>query len=113
MGRPATASMTSSTITMMIAVPRSGWISTRTIGMPAMISSRKTSRQARPLVAPAQYAATARMRASTANSDGWSWSGPEAEPAGGALGAAPDHEHAQQGEDDQPVEEHGHGSRRR
>ena len=33
---------------MIMAVPRSGCSSTSTIGMPAMISSRKTSRQANP-----------------------------------------------------------------
>ena len=76
-GRPATASRTSSTITMIIAVPRSGWSSTRTIGMAAMISSRKTSRQARPSASRrAQYAATARISASTANSDGCNCRGP-------------------------------------
>ena len=76
-GNPATASITNSTITMIIAVPRSGCSNTRTIGMPAMISSRNTSRQASPSSARrAQYDATARMRASTANSDGCSWRGP-------------------------------------
>ena len=105
-GRPATASMTSSTITMIIAVPRSGCSSTRTIGMPAMISSRKTSRHARPSPPGArQYDATARISASTANSDGWSCKGPRLNQRAGTLGAAPDREHAQQGEHDQPVED--------
>ncbi len=45
--------------------------------MPAMISNRKTSRQASPTSSRrAQYDATARIRASTANSEGWSWRGP-------------------------------------
>ena len=48
MGSPATASITSNTIIMIMAVPRSGWISTRTIGIPAMISNFKTSFQANP-----------------------------------------------------------------
>ena len=62
---------------MIIAVPRSGWSRTRTIGMPAMISSRKTSRQARPSSSRrAQYDATARIRASTANSEGCNCNGP-------------------------------------
>ena len=47
-GSPATASMTRSTMTMTIAVPRSGCSSTRMIGMPAMIRRRKTSLQASP-----------------------------------------------------------------
>ena len=77
MGRPATASRTSSTITMIIAVPRSGCSSTRMIGIPAMISNRKTSRQASPSSSRrAQYDATARMSASTANSEGCNCRGP-------------------------------------
>ena len=76
-GRPATASRTSVTMIMIIAVPRSGCSSTRTIGMPAMMSSRKTSRHARPSASRrAQYADTARMSASTANSDGCNCRGP-------------------------------------
>ena len=37
---------------MMIAVPRSGWISTKTMGMPARISTRMTSRQVSPSATP-------------------------------------------------------------
>ena len=62
---------------MIIAVPRSGWSRTSTIGMPAMISRRKTSRQASPSSSRrAQYDATARISASTANSEGCNCSGP-------------------------------------
>ena len=63
MGSPATANRTSITMIMIIAVPRSGCTSTRRIGMPAMISSRKTSRQAKPSASRrAQYADTARYQ---------------------------------------------------
>ena len=44
--------MTSNTIIMMVAVPRSGWIKTRPIGIPAMIRSLKTSFHAKPSSAP-------------------------------------------------------------
>jgi len=76
-GRPATASMTSKTMVMMMAVPRSGWAMTSTMGMPARMSTRITSRQARPSsLRREQYVATMMIRARTANSEGWIWMKP-------------------------------------
>ena len=107
-GRPATASMTSSTITMIIAVPRSGCSSTSTIGMPDMMSRRKTSRQARP--SSSRRGAVRRHRQDQGQDGefgGLQLQRAETEPARRALGAAPHHEHPQQGQDDQPVQERG------
>ena len=62
---------------MMMAVPRSGWSRTSTMGIPAMINRRKTSRQANPSASRrAQYAATAKISARTANSEGCRCKGP-------------------------------------
>ena len=63
---------------MMIAVPRSGWMYTRKIGTAAMSSMppRRRASTGRRAVARSRWR-SARIIASTVNSEGWTWIGPK------------------------------------
>ena len=109
-GRLATASRTRSTMTMIIAVPRSGWTSTRAMGIADMIKSRKTSPgQALPLRGVRSTSPRPKMRASTANSDGCSCNGPRLNQRAATWALLPIVKHPHEGEDDQPVQDVGDG----
>jgi hypothetical protein len=60
----------------MMVVPRSGCLKTSTIGTPASTRIPSISRNSRTPVLLLQYVATAMMSPMAANSDGWSWRGP-------------------------------------
>ena len=109
-GRPATASMTSSTMVMMMAVPRSGCISTSTMGMPAMTSSRTTSAQDKPLGAARAVGGDGHDEGQDGELRGLQLEGPEAEPTLRPCGARPDvrDQHGQQRDHGHRVDEHPH-----
>ena len=96
-GSPATASMTTRTTAMMMAVPRSGWIITSSIGTAAIASMRNRSRQVSPSIRRATKVARATIRPRMANSEGWTSIGPTLiqRPAPWALVA--DHEDGRAG----------------
>ena len=112
MGSPATASMTSSTISMMMAVPevRLDHDQDDGDGRPGSAAGRRRARPSPRRLRRSQYDATARITATTANSDGWSWIGPmvNQRAAPWAL-ELPTTKTPSRAEHDQAVEHHGDG----